>query len=141
MTSRAATDDALVNRDRSHNFLTVLIGTNDFGGGSQPDAALFVSRLKTYCQARQASGWQVVVLSILPGASGPFNTFRNSANTLIAADSSFYSAFVNFNGQVWFSDAAGSNVTYFPDGIHPTKAVEDAMAPLVDTVLATIPAH
>lgn len=136
--SRASTLDAYVNHDRSHNLLTVMVGRNDWGGGESPNPTAFLERLKAYCLARRAAGWTVVVLSILPGHESGFNVWRNTANASIAGDPSYYDAFVDFTGETWFSDAAGGNATYYPDGIHPTAAVEDAIAVLVNAVLVAL---
>ena len=71
------------------NLLVVEGGTNDIGIGSQ-SASQTYARLKTYCAARTASGWKVVVVTITP-ASHPvypsnFNTIRDSYNSLILSN-------------------------------------------------------
>jgi lysophospholipase L1-like esterase len=60
-------------------------GTNDIQFGA--DAPTTYGRIVTYCQARQAAGWRVIVATITPrsdaGTPGNFETIRQSVNTSI----------------------------------------------------------
>lgn len=63
-------------------------GTNDILGGAT-DVTTY-NRIVTYCQARQAAGWKVVVGTITPrsdsGVPGSQDTYRLSVNTMIRAN-------------------------------------------------------
>lgn len=138
LNTRATSDDALINPSLI-NILTVLIGANDLS--TSITAATFVADLKTYCLARIAAGWKVVVMTILPKANDvTFNAKRNSANTLIRADTSFYDALVDLaaNGTIG-PDAAATDTSLYFDGVHPTVLGNSIIAPIVVTSVNTIP--
>lgn len=133
---RAATDDAFANPARTRNVFWLLDGRNE-NYGSVP-AATFVASLKTFCQTRQSAGWRVVVATLLPSTSSGYNTWRNSVNALIRADTSFYSALADFGADATMgADATASNTTYYSDGTHPTAAGGAILAPIATTALQT----
>jgi lysophospholipase L1-like esterase len=76
-------------------------GTNDIYYGAT-DITTY-SRIVTYCQARQAAGWQVIVATITPrsDAGTPVNqdTYRLSVNTMIRANwTTFASGIADIGG-------------------------------------------
>jgi lysophospholipase L1-like esterase len=97
--------------------------------------------LKAYCLAQRAAGWnKIAVLTILPQTTSGFNAFRDAANALIVADTSFYDAIVRLDqDSVLGCDACAANTTYYnTDGIHPTTAGENLLAADVVPVLQRI---
>lgn len=85
LASRATALDARLVAPARRHILTVLIGLNDFVvlGSS---TATFLTALTSYCDARRAAGWYVVLCTLLPASDVGFNgTWRNDANTGIRA--------------------------------------------------------
>ena len=140
-TSRAAALDALLDATRAHNILTVFFGANDMHGGGT--AASFESALQTYCQARRAAGWKVVVATVLPQTTSGFNAKRNDANTWIRANwSTFADGLADIAGDATMGpDAAASNATYYSDGLHPTAAGQLLMEPYFTAAVNAITAN
>jgi lysophospholipase L1-like esterase len=140
----AGTDGSLVGTTDAtqlpgaNNILVIMIGHNDLGSGVTP--AQHVAALKTYCLARRAAGWKVVVATITPTTLTGGNTARNAANVLIRADASFYDALADTGNTATTigADAAAANATYFYDGIHPTQAGQALLAPIVAAAIATL---
>ncbi|MDF1720505.1 MAG: SGNH/GDSL hydrolase family protein [Minwuia sp.] len=106
--------------------LSVLVG-NDFVTGFT-DAAAYAVKVGEYCAARKAAGWdKVVLINILPRTTAGFNTWRNAVNAAFAASGfdTTYSidAICDFAGEATVGgDAAASNATHYPDGVHPSDA-------------------
>lgn len=83
MAADAATDiDTLYDPDRDHNILCAWGGANDHYAGAS--AATIYSRLVSYCQARQAAGWKVVVLTM--PSSSDYDAKRSAVNDSIRAN-------------------------------------------------------
>jgi len=140
--TRAASVDVQYNANRRSNVLTVLIGANDLDGILTP--AGFVVNLKSYCLARKAVGWKVVVGMIPPqknpGSANPnFIADRNAANTLILADPSFYDAVARLDTDPDIGcDTCGNNTTYYPDGVHPSAAGAPKFVPYFITAVQSV---
>lgn len=137
LVSRESPDNATLMASPTRNVLVVLAGANDQSEG----AASFVASLKAYCLAQRAAGWnKIAVLTILPQTTSGFNAFRDAANALIVADTSFYDAIVRLDqDSVLGCDACAANTTYYnTDGIHPTTAGENLLAADVVPVLHSI---
>jgi lysophospholipase L1-like esterase len=118
--ARATQVDALFNPARRRNVLS-LLGANDIANGS--DAPTYVAALKSYCLARKAAGWTIVLKTVLPRTTGGFNAVRNAANALIIADPSFYDFLVRLDLDTTIGqDSDAANLTYYVDGVHPTAA-------------------
>ncbi len=81
LNSRAATIDAIIppNPGSRKFILSVLLGANDLSGTN----STFAADLATYCDARRAAGWKVVVCTVLPSTGGQINTQRGAVNTAI----------------------------------------------------------
>ena len=137
MTTRASTVDA-VYTSRSHNILTILIGANT----NSDSPATFEGVLQSYVQARQATGWKVLVATILPQTTANFNsTFRSPVNTWIRANSMGANAIIDVAADSAIGcDACAADTTYYSDGEHPTAAGQAIMAPYwkaaINTALA-----
>jgi lysophospholipase L1-like esterase len=124
------------------NVLVVAFGANDL---IDVAAATFVANLKTFCLARRAAGWTVVVTTVLPhtgnGFGGTsFNTLRATANTAIRNDSSFYDALADIGdtGTTMGADAAASDTMYYQDGVHPTVTGHGLLAPIVQAAIEAV---
>lgn len=136
LSGRAATVDAAYSAGRVSNVLFVLIGANNLASG---DPAAFVASLKTYCQARQAVGWKVVLATVLPQTISGFNTNRNTANALIVADPTFYDGLARFDLDATMGcDACASNLTYYSDGKHPTAAGQALLALIANAAIYAV---
>ena len=139
MASREAADNALLQPSPTRNTLTVLIGANDLGDAG--GATAFVANVKSYCLAMKAAGWnKIVVLTVLPRTYTGFNAWRNTVNSLIVADTSFYDAIVRLDLDANIGcDACAANTTYYnADGLHPNTTGENAIAADLVPVLTGI---
>jgi hypothetical protein len=140
----AANVDALYDSSRRNNILFVNLGANDLNVGNADPTTIFAA-FKAYGQARRAVGWKVVWSTILPttragnvGAGG-FNVQRGILNTSISGDTSWYDALADFAADPTVGpDAAASNVTYYPDGTHPSLATHQILAPIAATAINSI---
>lgn len=114
-------------------------GTNDLFGGAS--AATTYSRLVTYCQARQAAGWRVVVLTILPrsnvGTPGTFEADRQTVNTNMRTNwPTFADALADVAADARLGDAGDeTNATYYADLVHLTDAGYAIVAGLAQTAI------
>jgi len=134
--ARAAQVDATFN-PRGLRILSIFIGANDGGDGD----VTFYNNLKASCLARRATGWKTVVLTLLPQSTShnPFNTFRNSVNSMIYADHSWCDAIADVASDATFgTDAAANNTTYYSDGLHPTSTTHNLMAPYVEAAFHAV---
>lgn len=125
VSSRSAQQDAYYNGTKPNNIFHLLIGANDLASvGSSPSA--FVAAVKSFCLAKKATGWKVVLGTLLPQnevTNVGFNSRRNTANSLIRADNSFYDVLADYAADATMGgDSAASNTTYYVDGVHPTAA-------------------
>lgn len=72
----------------ANNVVSFAGGTNDLQ--ATDNATTTYNRIVTYCQARQAAGWKVIVSTLTPrsdaGTPGDFDTQRLSVNTSIRAN-------------------------------------------------------
>lgn len=113
------------------NILVIHIGVNDMASTS---GTTFVSNLKTFCLARRATGWKIVISTVLPrsdAGAGSEITNRNVANPLIRSDTSFYDALVDLAADTNIGcDSCSANATYYPDHLHPDDAANIIMAAL-----------
>lgn len=119
----------LYNTRRPANIDILWGGTNDSLGHT--GAATIQSRITTYVNLAHATGYKVIVMTILPstGITGADETARVAVNTWIKAGSSGADAYVDIAGVAQAADPA--NVTYYLDGTHPTTALHTIFAPLI----------
>lgn len=129
--ARAASTDKTLPTVRAGKklFFVSLIGANDMtsvGSYSGPGGTGMTGWLidyAAYLDARKAAGFtHVVVGTILPTSNATHNTNRNIANpTLRTWVGTHCDAIIDFAASATYgTDAAGSNVAIFGDGVHPT---------------------
>lgn len=118
---------------RPKNIVVCWEGSNDLKlGATRADAQ---ARLVQYCQERQAAGWSVVILTILPrrqsGLPATFEDDRTAINAYILANyASFADAVADVAAVAEMADP--TNTTYYADGVHPTAlAYNTLIAPVV----------
>lgn len=139
VTNAAANVDPKYNPINDYTIVIVLWGgTNDLGTGSRTPAQVFAD-LQTYGNARQAVGWKVVILSLLPrSATSPtFEADRQTLKGLLLGDFTVPTGFTNIWTGGSYADAlvdlasdsviglpgSQSNLTYFnADQVHLTDA-------------------
>lgn len=118
----------------------VLIGTNDCAAGTA--AATSNAALKSFCQARQATGWTVVVCTILAyNSSFGTEAIRLAYNAQIVADwATFADKLVDLGADARIGvTGAELNATYFQgDQVHPTAAGAGVIAELALRGLLTL---
>jgi hypothetical protein len=117
MTARASTGVDTLIRD-GKNILVVWAGVND----NQGDTAQSVyDRLKDYCLARRAAGWNKIILCTEIDSNKPNWTAKYpQINALIAADHSFVDGVIDLGAAPELQNNA--DLTYFADGTHLTAS-------------------
>lgn len=114
-------------------------GTNDLSIGTAE--ATVYSNTVAYCQARQAAGFKVVVLTTLPRTGntvGNFETLRQSLNTSIRSNwATFADALADVGNDPTIGQAGDTaNLTYYyTDGIHLINAGYAIVAAAVASAL------
>lgn len=132
MSSRApSTVDNLLNLSvpSKRRVLIVWEITNDLSNLTQTSSAAYAN-IKSYCQARKAAGWKVIVCTCLPrtqaGINTNFESYRVAVNNLIttnAVSEGWADAVANIGGDATIgSTGASDNTTYFNDKTHMTSA-------------------
>lgn len=147
MNTRAAGVDACIpsNRGSKRFVLSVLIGANDLTAATT--TTQFLTDLAAYCDARRAAGWKVVLCTLLPNINSGYNAKRNVANTEIRLWTTGGSTIAGVHADyicdlaadaTMGPDAASSNTTYYPDGVHPSDAghtiLETVFRPVMNSV-------
>lgn len=136
MTANAPTHiDPLYDASLTQNIVIVWEGTNDLKQGATAAAAY--ANLVAYCQARQAAGWTVIILTILPrsgvGTPPTFNADRATINTNIRNNYATFAAAVAdvaANTDIG-EDGDSDNPLYYSDGTHMTTAGYNIVAGIV----------
>lgn len=114
---------------------TVLIGKND-GPPGVVTAAQYAADIATHIAEMRTAGYTHVVLgTLLPSSDAAYNTWRNALNAIITgvgwAATNGVDAIADYAANATIgTDAAGSNATYYPDGIHPSAACYAIMEPI-----------
>jgi len=118
------------------NVCVVMAGGGDLASGGDPQAVL--DALRTYCAARRAAGFEVVVLTLLP-RSDPvgFDAARAVYNDILRAQwPTFADGLANVAADPRIgADGANLDPVYFADAIHPTSAGYAVMAAAVAPAL------
>lgn len=121
------------------------VGNDLFFNGNTTDA---YDRIVSYCTARRAAGWKVVVGTALyrvfgagPTPAGDSWTVYNGKidtvnNNIRANWSTFADALADIGGRSEFSDP--TSTVYFIDGVHPTGTGRGIVASVVSSAILTI---
>jgi lysophospholipase L1-like esterase len=115
----AAKVDVMYDAAKARNIVAIWGGTNDLYTGDTAENTY--ANLQTYCAARRAAGWKVVVVTTLPrGANDPFEANRQTYNTSIRAGwATFADALADVAADSRIGDAGdNSDGTYYSDGTH-----------------------
>lgn len=115
--------DLLYDPSAPKNICILEGGTNDLYDGRTGDAVY--ADIVSYCQARQAVGWKVIVLTILsrnpPALPASFEPERAVCNALIRANwRTFADALCDVDADVRLQDP--NDQTYFSGPTHPNNA-------------------
>jgi lysophospholipase L1-like esterase len=147
LVTRAADLDVMIPASPGNKrfVLSILIGANDLTGATT--TTQFLTSLASYLDARRAAGWIVVLCTILPNTNAGFNAKRNVANTEMRLWTSNGSTIpgkhadyiCDFAADATVgTDAAASNPTYYPDGVHPSNAghviLETIFRPVMNSI-------
>jgi len=114
----------------------VWIGTNDLR--TLPDTAATVySRITSWIQGRQAAGFRVIVLTILPctkaGTPAGYEAERLDLNTLINANAAGADGIADIAADALLDDA--DDPVYFFDKLHLTTAGYGVVAGIVEAAI------
>jgi hypothetical protein len=75
----------------------------------------------------------------LPQTTTGFNAFRDTVNTSIHADSSYYDVLADFAANATMGcDTCSANATNFPDGEHPSPAGHALLAPIALAAIQSV---
>lgn len=132
---------------RTKAVLVVQVGTNDLALGRS--AAQVLADLWTYCDARRAAGWKVIVCTLTDRTDGAvsagqvaFDTKRATVNAGIAAGwASHADGLADLAGNALLgANGASANVTYFNvDKVHFTAATYSGIVlPLVQAAVGAL---
>jgi lysophospholipase L1-like esterase len=120
MTTDAAVQiDTLISQVSGKKILICWEGINELQSGT--NAADTYSKIVTYCQARQAAGWEVVVFTLLPATGSAilpsYEADRQTVNTNIRANwATFADALCDVGNDSRIGEAGDSNnATYYQD--------------------------
>jgi lysophospholipase L1-like esterase len=121
-------------------------GTNDRYNGTA--IATVQNRFQTYCESRQASGWKVVAVTMLPrsdaGTPAGFETDRQTFNTWLRANyTNFADALADVAADTRIGDSGDEldSTYYSADQVHPKTAGYTVIAEIVGAaVLSLFPA-
>ncbi len=119
MLGQGAAIDAQYRPERSRQVANLLGGTNDIAGGVAGTGTTLYNNIVTWCTARRAAGFLVVVWACAARNNGVnYNTERNACNTLLTANwSTFADGFVFPVVPGTFMDGI-----YWLDNVHLTTA-------------------
>lgn len=138
MATQATTQvDPTYDSRKVNNFCVIWGGTNSMYSGESGDfsGSGAYDRLVTYCQARQAEGFKVIVLTCLPrtnvGTPAGFETQRTAFNASVRANwRTFADAMADVAADSRLSDS--TDTTYFnADLVHLTATGNAVVASIV----------
>jgi len=126
-----------------NNILCIDIGTNDLS--SVASESQWLTDYASYCDARRAAGWKVVIITVLPKSALDSNLplFLSRRATVNAAFRTWVGIHCDAISDVAANsvigdDADASNVTYYSDGVHNTSAgyaIHDSITrPVIDAL-------
>jgi len=121
-TTQGATADGLYDSGKDKNILILMDGINDLASGTS--GATNAANTKTFCLARRATGFKIVVCTVLPINDAPTLARTKTNNSTILADSSFWDAVADVgagSSHVMGQDSAPLDGSlYIFDHVHPT---------------------
>lgn len=145
------TIDTLYRAEAQKNICVLWTGWNDVNGGA--DAEDLKTQIQTYCEARQAEGWQMIVVSLpLANYSGQpvgYPAIRTEVNDWLFENwPTFANGYADLTDDLIIGDAGDTSDTdYWTDELHMTEAgyeivagyIADAIAALEDTTAPSVP--
>jgi hypothetical protein len=132
--------DARHRADGDGNVCVVMGGARDLVDGRTPAAVH--DDLVTYCLGRQAAGFRVVVLTLLPRRKAGFEADRQAFNALVREEWPGYAdglADVAADGRIGDAEDAWDLRYFEPGGLHPNDAGYAVMAVVTAPVLNALP--
>ena len=143
MSTDAAATDAFYNGSLRRNVIVVFAGTNDlYFGATATDT---YNALVSYCQARQTTGWEVVVVTMLPrssaGTPAGFETARGTVNGNIRSNwRTFADAIADIaaDGRIGDSGDELDTTYYNADKVHLVDAGHDVVTEHVRNAIMTL---
>lgn len=134
----------LYNALTANNILVVAGGSNDLISYATPQTNALYTNLQSYVAAAHATGWKVIVCTVLPSASMTTANGRdpdriNYNNLLVANWSTFADGLINLAAHPvmgLFSNT--SNTLYYADGTNPTDLGYSLLAGLVADAVNTL---
>lgn len=120
------------------NVDVVFAGTNDIALSSSSAASVYAS-YQTYCAARHAVGWKVVVIDMLPRGAGS-EAARTTLNADFDADTCADAHVkTTCNTSMWAAGANTNTTWYAADQIHPNTNGHSIIAGCLETAISSIP--
>lgn len=119
------------------NVVIIWGGSNDIANGGVNPTTVY-NDLVSYCNARHAVGWKVVVVTMLSRVG--FDTQKNTYNNLILANwMTFADGLVDFTKTPLGVDGGYANTGYFVDGVHPNANTDATIiAPMIGAVINSV---
>ena len=138
------TDNHLVSA-ASKKILLVMAGTNDLLNVADLSAAAIWADCQTYCNARRAAGWTVLLMTTLPdqlaGVPADYESRRQTLLGLMQAGwSGIADAFLDFSTDAYIGVATAptDHPTYWTNGAHLSPTGHAYLATLVKPVLESL---
>lgn len=128
------------NPSARNNILVIFGGTNDLANSITAVAAYAL--LTSYVAMAHATGFRVIVATMLPRVSGmstPKNVEWNSYNALIRAGLAGADALADLQADPTMGPlAAASDTTLYPDSIHPNDTGYNYLAQIMADAIASV---
>lgn len=117
-----------------HNIAVIWSGTNDWTMGG--NAAQTYTDIETWCLARRAAGFDVIVFTLHPEGNVNYMTFRADFNAALLTDHDFCDAIADTTGEALL---VPTDLTYYlSDHVHLTAAGNELVSPYVVTAIQTL---
>lgn len=123
--------------------VVILAGTNDIAGNTGPSTLEMIEdNLRSMAELARAHNVEVVLCSVLPVYDYPWQTGLEPSKKIIELNNRIQK-YADTRGMVYadyFTDMVdnqnGLRSEYTKDGVHPTKAGYDVMAPIAEKAIA-----
>jgi lysophospholipase L1-like esterase len=142
LNGRATNLDKLIEPELGalENILIIYIGANELDGDG--DAAIAYPKLKSYTQARVASGWKVFVYTTTPATEAArgvyYETERNLFNDSIRYDLALLNNVYCLETDTITNMQDPSDATYYADGLHPTETGYQLLSDVADNQIRSL---